>query len=64
MESGDKVEVFPDDIRNEYLKKMAGFRDELKLRCSQYHIDYVEADIHTGFFTVLQNYLVKRQKLY
>jgi uncharacterized protein (DUF58 family) len=64
MESGEKVEIFPDDIRKEYLSKMNAFRNDLKLHCNQYHIDYVEADIHNGFFSVLQNYLVKRQKLY
>ncbi|MFC2114518.1 DUF58 domain-containing protein [Bacteroidota bacterium] len=64
MESGEKVEVFPDDIKKEYLLQINDFKNALKLRCNQYHIDYVEADIHKGFYPVLQNYLVKRQKLY
>jgi len=64
MESGEKVEVFPDDVKQEYIRQVSGFRNELKLRCSQYRIDYVEADIQKGFFPVLQNYLVKRQRMY
>jgi uncharacterized protein (DUF58 family) len=64
MESGDQVKVFPSRIRDQYLESMNKFMTELRLRCAQYHIDFVEADISRGFEQVLLPYLVKRSRLY
>lgn len=64
LESGEQVKVFPTAIREQYLRNMQTFMTELKLRCAQYHIDFVEADIGQGFEQVLLPYLVKRSKLY
>ncbi len=64
MESGDQVKVFPSRIREQYLEHMSRFMTELTLRCAQYHIDFVEADISKGFDQVLLPYLVKRSRLY
>ena len=64
MESGDQVKVFPSRIRDQYLESMNSFMTELKLKCAQYHIDFVEADISKGFEQVLLPYLVKRSRLY
>jgi uncharacterized protein (DUF58 family) len=64
METGDRVELFPDEIKKDYLEKVTDFRNTLKAKCNQYHIDYVEADINQGFYQVLQNYLIKRERLY
>jgi hypothetical protein len=33
------------------------------LRCGQYQIDFIEADIAEGFHQVLLNYLIKRKKM-
>jgi len=35
----------------------------LKMKCLQYKIDFVEADINEGFQPILQKYLVKRSKM-
>jgi uncharacterized protein (DUF58 family) len=64
MESGDQVKVFPSRIRDQYLESMTAFMSDLKLRCAQYRIDFVEADISKGFEQVLLPYLVKRSRLY
>jgi len=40
------------------------FTSELKVKCGQYRIDFVEADINAGFQQVLFPYLIKREKLY
>ena len=42
---------------------MKAFKDALRLKCLQYKIDFVEADINEGFRPVLQAYLVKRSKM-
>ncbi len=63
MESGEEVKVNPTDIREHYVSEMAKFKTELKNKCGQYHIDFVEADINEGINNVLLQYLIKRQKL-
>lgn len=64
MESGREIKFSPNEIRETYKQKIAEFYEELKLRCGQYMIDFVEADIHEGFREVLLPYLIKRSKLY
>jgi hypothetical protein len=64
MESGEQIKVNPADIRDTYVQRMADFRRDLKLKCGQYKVDFVEADIQAGFNPVLIEYLIKRQKLY
>jgi hypothetical protein len=64
LESGEEIKVNPGDVREIYHKRMEDFRTDLKLRCGQYRIDFVEADIHEGFNQVLLSYLIKRQKMY
>ncbi len=63
MESGQKVKVFPNEIKQTYLENVSNYRKQLKDRCTQYRIDYVEADIREGFRQVLVPYLVKRLKM-
>ena len=64
MESGEQLRVFPSKLKEQYTQAVARFKTELKLRCGQYHIDMIEADIHAGFSQVLLPYLVKRGKLF
>jgi uncharacterized protein (DUF58 family) len=64
LESGDDIKLLPSEVRVEYLKTMTRFSRELELRCGQYGIDFVEADIKQGFRQILLPYLLKREKLY
>jgi uncharacterized protein (DUF58 family) len=64
METGEEVRVQPREVKAEYFKAINAFDHELKLRCGQYRIDLVEADINMGFHQVLLPYLLKREKLY
>lgn len=64
LETNEKIDLFPGEIRKDYIMQFENFRNKLKLKCNQYHIDYVEADINKGFFSVLQSYLVKRAKMF
>lgn len=63
MESGEDLKVHPNQIRETYLNAIEEYHKELQLRCAQYHIDLVDADIHNGFYSVLQGYLIKRNKM-
>lgn len=64
MESGKELKLHPNEVRDQYTKSVKAFTKELKLRCGQYQIDFVEADINKGFKQILLPYLLKREKLY
>ena len=42
---------------------MAEFRKNLQLKCGQFKIDLIEADVQQGFDKVLYAYLIKRAKM-
>jgi uncharacterized protein (DUF58 family) len=63
MESGDELKVHPGNVKEEYLNAVRAYHKELKLRCAQYKVDLIDADIHEGFYQVLYSYLVKRARM-
>ena len=64
MESGEEVKIRPNEVRAGYREQMNSFKSELYLRCAQYHIDLVEADINLGYKQILLPYLLKRVKMH
>jgi uncharacterized protein (DUF58 family) len=64
METGRTVMVNPAEIRTRYREKIGNYFADIRLRCGQYDIDFVEADIREDFREVLLPLLIKRQKLY
>ncbi len=64
METGEELRLTPNEIKDKYITAIADFKNKLKLRCAQYKIDFIEADINRGFKEVLLPYLIKRQKLF
>lgn len=63
MESGERVKLQPQQIRDEYIEKMNAFRLEVERRCHQYHIERVEVDLSKPVEEVLHSFLIKRNKL-
>lgn len=64
METGEEIKLNPNDIRKNYLASVNEFYNEVKLKCNQYHIDLIEADVNNDFRDVLLPYLIKRRKLH
>ena len=62
LETGEQLKLTPSQVKESYVKQMQDFYQELKLRCGQYKIDLVDADVNLGFRQVLLPYLVKRVK--
>lgn len=60
MESGEEMKVHPGRIRETYRAAIDQYRRELELKCAQYHIDLIDANIHDGYNQILKAYLVKR----
>ncbi len=63
MESGEQVRLQSNQVKDYYKEQVTKFKEELRLKCLQYKIDFVEADINKGFRNILQSYLVKRSKM-
>lgn len=63
MESGDKLRLNPADVREVYKNESDKFYKALKMRCTQYKIDFVEADVRQDVNLILQTYLIKRSKM-
>lgn len=63
LENSEEVKIHPREVKESYLHAIAQHRMQLNLRCAQYRIDLVDADINQGFIPVLQSYLVKRSKM-
>ncbi len=63
METGEKVRLQSNQVKDYYVERMGKYIDDLRMKCLQYRIDFVEADINKGFKPVLQAYLVKRSKM-
>lgn len=64
METGNELKITPNEVRDMYMQKTAAFKKELKLKCGQYRIEFIEADINQGFEQILLPYLLKREKLF
>ena len=64
METHQVLKINPVMAQQAYRESVEIKNKELKIKCGQYNIDYIEADINQGFNHVLLSYLIKRSKLY
>jgi len=64
LESGEEVKLNPNDIKEEYVKYASEQEKALRLKCGQYGVDYVPADIGKDFNQILLPFFVKRKKLF
>ncbi|MEH6406478.1 MAG: DUF58 domain-containing protein [Leeuwenhoekiella sp.] len=62
LETGKYINVFADNIREGYSKNVKTYFNTLKMRCAQYKIKYIAADIQLGLGSILTTFLVERQK--
>ncbi len=62
VETGEYINLYADAIKDNYKEAVANYFNAIKLKCGQYRIKYVEADINKAFDTILTTYLVERQK--
>lgn len=62
VETGDYINLYADNIKDNYERAVNKYFKDLKMKCGQYRIKYVEADINAGFDSVLTTYMIERQK--
>lgn len=64
IETNDKITLNPALVKAQYQSKINKFHDELKLKCAQFKIDFIEVDAQDDFDVVLKTYLSKRSKMH
>ncbi|RZK65496.1 MAG: DUF58 domain-containing protein [Pedobacter sp.] len=63
METGDTIKVHTNQVKDNYIAAVSTYRQQIALKCAQYKIDLIDADMNVGFYPILQSYLIKRQKM-
>jgi uncharacterized protein (DUF58 family) len=63
METGEKIKLHPAEVKEMYQKNIKTFYKELKSKCNQYKIDFVETDVDKPIDQILLPFLVRRQKM-
>lgn len=64
METGEKIKLQPNQLKEEYTKSAQQYFKGIEMKCADYHIDFMQADIANGYNDVLLKYLLKRQRLH
>lgn len=62
VETGEHIDLYAENIKKAYEKRVVEYIDALKLKCMQYQIKYVEADVCSDFSRILNTFMVERQK--
>lgn len=62
VETGEHVNLYADNIKESYEQAVQQYFSNLQLRCGQYRIKYVMADVNESFNKILTTYLVERMK--
>ncbi|MGS2725398.1 DUF58 domain-containing protein [Psychroserpens sp. BH13MA-6] len=62
VETNEFINLYPDTVKEGYESAVETYFKSIRLKCGQYQIKYVEADIHQSFDKILTTYLVERQK--
>ncbi|MDT0605836.1 DUF58 domain-containing protein [Croceitalea rosinachiae] len=62
VETGKHIDLYADTIKEAYEQKISDYLNDLKLKCSQYKIKYVEVDVRSDFSKVLNTFMMERQK--
>ena len=61
VETGEYINLYSETVKENYEKAVSQYFEELRLKCGQYRIKYVEADINKNFDNILTTYMVERK---
>ncbi|WP_298892917.1 DUF58 domain-containing protein [uncultured Psychroserpens sp.] len=62
VETNEYINLYPDTVKEGYENAVEDYFKSIRLKCGQYQIKYVEADINKSFDKILTTYMVERQK--
>jgi len=60
VETGEYINLYPETIKDSYKDAVSSYFHVLQLKCSQYGIKYVEADITKDFDRILTTFMIER----
>lgn len=63
LETGDRIKMNSNQLKKAYVEKMKLYREELSMKCHQFGIDIIDADVNEGYDQILKSYLIKRNKM-
>ncbi len=62
LETGEQVNLFAQNVKEDYEKIVSQYFDKVAETCMQYHIKYVPVSVDESFEKILTTYLVEKQK--
>ncbi|MEE9364088.1 MAG: DUF58 domain-containing protein [Cellulophaga sp.] len=62
VETGNHIDIYADTVKEGYADAVSAYFEDIKLKCAQYKIRYVEVDIAADFSKILNTYMIERQK--
>jgi uncharacterized protein (DUF58 family) len=62
VETGEKIEVYAQNIKEAYKEKITEYTTKIKLECAKYNIKYVPVSVSESFEKIINTYLVEKQK--
>jgi len=62
VETGEHINLYSETVKENYEKAVSNYFEQLRLKCGQYRIKYVAADINKNFDNILTTYMIERQK--
>ena len=62
VETAEHLDLYAENIQENYKRAVSKYFNEIKLKCIQYKIKYVEANINDNFNNILTTYMIERQK--
>jgi len=63
LETNEEIKLSPNEVKEMVNEKFSEFQKQIKLKCGQYNIGFIEVDINESFDQILLPYLLKRQKM-
>jgi uncharacterized protein (DUF58 family) len=63
VETGEQINIYADNVRDQYQKEIETYLKELRLVCGKYGIKYVNANIRDSFAHILNTFLMERKKM-
>ena len=61
METGEKVKLHPNQIKQQFRERRSNFRNKLKSMLIGQKVEFISANIEDGFDDILLQYLIKRK---
>lgn len=62
VETGEKIDLYAENIKESYRRAVKEYFSSLELKCAQYGIKYISADINQNFNKILTTYFIERHK--